>query len=112
MRVDDAQAACELLGWSPGEFDEANLADTLSWARVSCTPQGSAKPREVAEALGLCGKGEEASDEAWLARLGFQGVETSPQPAGELASDAPVTTLSIGYLSSIGLESSSEVSGQ
>ncbi len=108
VRARAVRGLCLVLGWSP---DLAEADDSaLVWVRVGCTPDGSAKPQEIAAALGLVeGEGESDAD-VWLARLGFQGVEASVAGPEGLAPVPPVATLSDAYLSSIGLESFPEVS--
>jgi len=107
-----AREACDLLGWSPDFVDPADDEAALVWARIGCTPDGSAKPQEIAEALGILGPGGEDPGVCWLARLGFQGVEEAGGARPDLARVAPVATLSGEYLKHIGLESFSEVGGQ
>jgi hypothetical protein len=78
VRVADAAASAELcraLGWE--------AAPALLVARVHVSPEGSAKPSEVARALGVDGPADGGGRRARLARLGFVGVEpAAPRTAG------------------------------
>ena len=58
---------CTVLGWPE--------APALLQVRVSVTPEGSAKPIEVAKALGVYGNPDPRATHALVARLGFPGVE-------------------------------------
>jgi radical SAM family uncharacterized protein/radical SAM-linked protein len=85
----DAQAAarlCRALDWPE--------APALLQVRVHVTPQGSAKPVEVAQALGVWGSPDARAPHALIARLGFPGleVEAGQHAAPELVPAAvPVT---------------------
>jgi radical SAM-linked protein len=70
VTVLDGSAAAILagaLGWPDGA--------ALLRARVVVAPDGSAKPIEVAKALGVAGGEQPASPRCQLARLGFVGLE-------------------------------------
>jgi radical SAM-linked protein len=75
----------------------ARLAAALGWpevsamlrARVDVSPFGSAKPREVAQALAVWGTGEAHAPRARLARLGFPDVAGQPTAARSLLGEAP-----------------------
>jgi radical SAM family uncharacterized protein/radical SAM-linked protein len=76
----DAQAAarlCRALDWPE--------APALLQVRVHVTPQGSAKPVEVAQALGVWGLPEPRAPHALIARLGFPGLEEPEAEAGQAA---------------------------
>jgi radical SAM family uncharacterized protein/radical SAM-linked protein len=75
----DAQAAarlCKALDWPE--------APALLQVRVHVTPQGSAKPVEVARALGVWGAPDPRAQHALIARLGFPGLEPE-----DVKADAP-----------------------
>ncbi len=75
------------------ESDAARLCAALDWpeapallrARVAVTPHGSAKPSEVAEALGLAGSADQLTEGARITRLGLVGAG-QPGLADPLAS--------------------------
>ena len=72
----DAQAAarlCQALDWPE--------APALLQARVHVGPQGSAKPVELAQALGVWGPPDPRASHALVARLGFPGLEPDPAEA-------------------------------
>jgi hypothetical protein len=82
----DAQAAarlCQALDWPE--------APALLQVRVDVGPQGSAKPMELAQALGVWGPPDPRAPHALVARLGFPGIEDEPaqaapeSPSGALA---------------------------
>jgi radical SAM family uncharacterized protein/radical SAM-linked protein len=90
---DEAARLCRALDWPE--------APALLQVRVQVTPQGSAKPVEVAQALGVWGNPDPRAPHALVARLGFPGVEpvdAAPAPGdpasapGDAAS-APATPL-------------------
>jgi radical SAM-linked protein len=94
LEGEDAARMCRALDWPE--------APALLQVRVQVTPQGSAKPVEVAQALGVWGNPDPRAPHALVARLGFPGVEpgdsatepaaplaSAPEPAAPLAS-APV----------------------
>ena len=56
----------------------------------TCGSDGSAKPIEVARALGLAGSDEPGAPRCALARLGFAVVDGAP----EVAVDVPLVSLS------------------
>jgi hypothetical protein len=74
----------------------ARLCAALDWegvgalvrARVTVAADGSAKPIEVARALGLAGEGAAAGPRCRLARLGFVG----PEMGGEVSASRPATS--------------------
>ncbi|HWN66910.1 MAG TPA: TIGR03960 family B12-binding radical SAM protein [Haliangium sp.] len=78
----DAEAAtrlCRALDWPE--------APALLQVRVHVTPQGSAKPVEVAQALGVWGLPDPRAPHALIARLGFPGFE--PEGAQDAVTTAP-----------------------
>jgi radical SAM family uncharacterized protein/radical SAM-linked protein len=64
---DQATRLCRALDWP--------AAPALLQVRVHVTPQGTAKPVEVAQALGVWGNPDPRAPHALVARLGFPGVE-------------------------------------
>jgi radical SAM family uncharacterized protein/radical SAM-linked protein len=81
----DTQAAarlCQALDWPE--------APALLQVRVHVTPQGSAKPVELAQALGVWGLPDPRAPHALIARLGFPGLE--PEEA-QKAQKAETTTV-------------------
>jgi radical SAM-linked protein len=96
---DAVARACGAFGWT-SLLPESPAAEgaTLLWARVTCTPAGSAKPSEVAMALGGWGPEGEGAERALLARLGFRGVESVPESTRALAPGGDMTTLSYEHL--------------
>jgi radical SAM family uncharacterized protein/radical SAM-linked protein len=68
---DDAARLCAALDWAP--------APALLGARVRVTAQGSAKPMEVAVALGVAGGAQPTAPRAHLARLGLSGGGDGPR---------------------------------
>ena len=92
----DVRALVQAVDVVAGEAAEA-LAAALDWeadrpfvrARVYCASDGSAKPIEVARALGLAGDGAPGTPRCALARLGFAVVEGAP----EVAADVPLARL-------------------
>ncbi len=90
---EEATRLCRALDWPE--------APALFQVRVHVTPQGSAKPVEVAQALGVWGNPDPRAPHAMVARLGFPGVEpenlasepgdAASEPAASLAgAGAPV----------------------
>jgi hypothetical protein len=77
--VDGSEAAslCAALGWDD--------APALLRVAVSMAGDGSAKPMEVARALGVWGKDDPRAPHARLARLGFRGVSEAHTAAEALA---------------------------
>ncbi|ACY16284.1 TIGR03960 family B12-binding radical SAM protein [Haliangium ochraceum] len=71
-----AERLAGALGWP---LAETASAPALLQVRVHMTPQGSAKPTEIAEALGLWGDPDPRAPHALLARLGFPGVEPTAE---------------------------------
>jgi hypothetical protein len=68
---------CAILDWPD--------APALLRVRVRVTPTGSAKPTEIARALGV--------PDAWIARLGFHAILGDGTRADPLALAVPVDTL-------------------
>jgi radical SAM family uncharacterized protein/radical SAM-linked protein len=90
----DGQAAarlCQALDWPE--------APALLQVRVHVTPQGSAKPVEVARALGVWGALDPRAPHALVARLGFPGLEpgdvqvAAPELAAMAAPASPLATV-------------------
>lgn len=80
---DAALTLCKALDW-PEE-------PALLVARVGLTPDGSAKPSEVAKALGVHGPDDPRARHALLCRLGFQGPDEPAFLPGELEAAAVST---------------------
>jgi radical SAM-linked protein len=77
VAVVDAETAAPLyhkLGWPLACLASGGLL----CAQVDCGPNGSAKPKEVAMALGVWGSDEPSAEHALLARLGFKGLVGHP----------------------------------
>jgi len=77
--VIDGEAAlklCAALDWAPGP---------LLRARVRATADGSAKPAEVAKALGVCGPDDVRAQHALVARLGVVAGATRAVPVASMA---------------------------
>jgi radical SAM-linked protein len=82
-------------------MDDSRLAPVLGWsegplliARVAIRPNGSAKPSEVAKALGVWGGDDPRAPHARIARMGFLGLAGEEQSADALASAAILATIS------------------
>ena len=65
--------------------------------RVRATAEGSAKPSEVAKALGVWGPDDARAQHALVARLGIVSTATpdlwaARSPANDAARDAPITS--------------------
>jgi radical SAM-linked protein len=78
----DAQAAarlCQALDWPE--------APALLQVRLYVGPQGSARPVELAQALGVWGSPDPRAPHALVARLGFPGLE--PEPAQSAPERSP-----------------------
>jgi radical SAM family uncharacterized protein/radical SAM-linked protein len=75
---------CAALGWDP--------AAAAMRVRIAASNDGSAKPIEVARALGVAGSGDPRGPQPRLARLGFPGVTSDQDDRAGLASGAGMTT--------------------
>ncbi len=85
--VVDAATSAQLiraLGWPQ--------APALMKIRVAMTPQGSAKPSEVAQALGVYGDPDPRADHALLARIGFPGIQPEKSKSRAISSEVDVHT--------------------
>ncbi len=80
----------------------AKLCGALEWgdapavirARVSATSEGSAKPSELARALGIWGADDPRAEHALVARLGVvEGQEGSSRLLPQVASRTPIATV-------------------
>jgi hypothetical protein len=79
--ADDAAAKlCSALDWAP--------APALIRARVSATSEGSAKPSEIARALGIWGSEDPRAEHALVARIGVVEGHATGRVLPAVASDA------------------------
>jgi radical SAM-linked protein len=67
---DDAVKLCSVFEWEP--------SPALLVARIVVAPDGSAKPTEVAQAIGVAGSRDPRAVPARVARLGFSGLGAPP----------------------------------
>ncbi len=84
--ADGARRLCDALDWE--------VAPALLRARVLAPPSGSAKPSEVAHALGVAGSDALAGPKARIARLGFWGLGDRGEAADPLAPGEAMATFS------------------
>jgi radical SAM-linked protein len=87
LAVVDAATTAKLCGAL-----DAPVAPAALRVKVSCTAEGSAKPAEVAKALGLWGPDDPRASHATLARLGFRGIGLDAEHGVALAAAPGVTT--------------------
>jgi radical SAM family uncharacterized protein/radical SAM-linked protein len=84
IAADAAARLCEVLRWP--------ATPALLGALVHVTPNGSAKPSEVARALGIAGGGSPVAPRARLARLGMFALAADRSRIDPLAPDRPLAT--------------------
>jgi hypothetical protein len=85
---DAATKLCAALDWG--------AAPALVCARVSATAEGSAKPSEIARALGIWGSDDVRAEHALVARLGVVEGDAGPRALPALAVSVPTATVGSG----------------
>ena len=73
---DEADRLCAALDW-PAVGDAADRVEALFAVTVRSDSEGSAKPSEIARALGIYGGDDLRARHALMARLGLHGLETT-----------------------------------